>query len=289
MAAVNPAESMPAEFFYRLPGPAQGQRPGSHRATGGEGGLEFRGHADWLHAPDARRLDVRATLRDPFQRWQVRLHSPPRAQTVWLVADVSGSLAFGAPRRKLDALADFAAALAWSAWRAGDAFGCAACDDRLRDDLFHPPARQAGRAQELAARLRALHPVGQGSRALPLAAGRLGRSRALVFLASDFHVPLDELQGWLDAFAAHWLVPVVLWDSREFDPQAAPGLLPLVDAESGRRRLLWWRPALRERFIRAGQERRAALRDCFARARLRPLFIEGAFDADAVTRHFLQG
>jgi uncharacterized protein (DUF58 family) len=282
-------DATPAEFIYRLPAPARGWRPGAHRGQGGDGGLEFRGHDDWLHAPDARRLDLRASLRDPFQRWQVRLHSPPRAQTVWLVADVSGSMAFGAPRRKLELLADFAQSLAWSAWRAGDPFGCVACDDRLRTELLWPPARQVGRALALAARLRALQPVGQGSRALAQAAVALGRSRALLFLASDFHVPLEELRRWLLAFAGHWVVPVVLWDRHEFEPGGRAGLLPLVDAESGAQRLLWWRPSLRERWARAARERRAALLAAFAQARLRPLFIEGAFDADAVTRHFLQG
>lgn len=282
-------DATPAEFFYRLPAPASGLRPGAHRGQGGQGGLEFRGHADWLRAPDARRLDLRATLRDPFQRWQVRLHSPPRAQTVWLVADVSGSMAFGAPRRKLALLADFASSLAWSAWRTGDPFGCVACDDRVREDLLWPPAHQAGRALDLSARLCALQPVGHGSRALAQAAAVAGRGRALLFLASDFHVPLEELRRWLSAFAAHWVVPVVLWDRREFEPGGQAGLLPLVDAESGERRLLWWRPGLRARWAQAGQERREALKATFAQARLRPLFIEERFDADAVTRHFLQG
>jgi uncharacterized protein (DUF58 family) len=282
-------DATPAEFIYRLPAPARGGRPGAHRGQGGDGGLEFRGHDDWLRAPDARRLDLRASLRDPFERWQVRLHSPPRAQTVWLVADVSGSMAFGAPRRKLEVLADFAQSLAWSAWRTGDPFGCVACDDRVRTELLWPPARQAGRALALAARLRALQPVGQGSRALAQAATALGRSRALLFLASDFHVPLEELRRWLQAFAGHWVVPVVLWDRHEFEPGGRAGLLPLVDAESGVQRLLWWRPSLRERWARAARERREALLAAFAQARLRPLFIEGAFDADAVTRHFLQG
>jgi uncharacterized protein (DUF58 family) len=282
-------DATPAEFFYRLPAPASGLRPGAPRSAGGDGGMELRGHADWLRAPDARRLDLRATLRDPFQRWQVRLHSLPRAQTAWLVADVSGSMAFGAPRRKLALLAACASSLAWSAWRTGDPFGCVACDDRVRTELLWPPARQPGRALALAARLRALQPVGHGSRALAGAVAAMGRSRALVFLASDFHVPLDELRRWLDALAAHWVVPVVIWDRQELVPRGPPGLLSLVDAESGARRVLWWRPGLRERWEAAARERREALVTCFAQARLRPLFIEGAFDADAVTRHFLHG
>jgi hypothetical protein len=155
--------------------------------------------------------------------------------------------------------------------------------------LLWPPARQAGRALDVAMRLRALQPVGHGSRALADAAAAMGRSRALVFLASDFHVPLDEVRRWLDALAAHWVVPVVVWDRHELVPQGPPGLMSLVDAESGARRVLWWRPGLRDRWEQAARARRASLVDCFAQARLRPLFIEGVFDADGVTRYFLQG
>ena len=63
-------------------------------------------------------------------------------------------------------------------------------------------------------------------------------------------------------------------------------LLQAVDPESGRRRLVWWRPALRERWQAAHAQRHEQLLQAFAARRLRPLFIEGGFDADAVTRHF---
>lgn len=279
-------DSVVPEFVYRLPAPATGLRPGAHASRHGESGLAFRGHADWLDAPDARRLDLRATLRDPLQRWRVRLHAQPRAQPVWLIADVSGSMAFGAPQRKLDVLADFARSLAWSAWRTGDPFGAAACDDTLRTDLWWPCAHRSAAAQGLPRQLAALQPEGRGSRGLAQGAALLGRTRALVFLASDFHVPTDALERCLAAFALHWVVPVVVWDAHEWLPDAAPGLLPLVDAETGARRLLWWRPALRERWQQAALARREALAEVFARAGLRPLYLEGRFDADAVTRHF---
>jgi hypothetical protein len=59
------------------------------------------------------------------------------------------------------------------------------------------------------------------------------------------------------------------------------------EPESGAVRWLWWRPALRERWREAHDARREALMKVFRARRIAPLFIEGAFDADAVTRHFL--
>ena len=56
--------------------------------------------------------------------------------------------------------------------------------------------------------------------------------------------------------------------------------------KAGRRRLVWWRPALREKWAAHHRECREALLRVFRAHRLRPLFVEGAFSAEAVTRHF---
>ena len=82
-------------------------------------------------------------------------------------------------------------------------------------------------------------------------------------------------------------VPIVLWQPAEFALTAARGLAQVREPESGAQQWLWWRPALRERWQAAHDARREALLSLFRRRRLAPLFIEGAFDADAVTRHFL--
>ncbi len=111
-----------------------------------------------------------------------------------------------------------------------------------------------------------------------------------MFLVSDFHFELDGPDGLdavLDSLAPHDIAPVVLWQPGEFALSAAHGLAQVREPESGTVRWLWWRPALRERWQAALAARREALLAAFRRRRLDPLFVEGAFDADAVTRHFL--
>ena len=105
------------ELHYRIPGAAVGLFPGHHRSRSGDSGFEFRGHALLQDAPDVRRLDLHASLRDPFGGWLVRLHSQRKAVPVALVADLSASMGFEGAQRKLDVLADFTESLAWSAWR----------------------------------------------------------------------------------------------------------------------------------------------------------------------------
>jgi uncharacterized protein (DUF58 family) len=275
------------ELHYRIAGAATGLFPGAHRSRSGDAGFEFRGHAALQDAPDARRLDLHASLRDPFGNWIVRLHSERKSIPVTVVADLSASMGFEGAQRKLDVLADFTESLAWSAWRAGDSFGFVGCDERLRREFTQPQTRTRGAGMALAERLRALQPDGRSADALREAHRHLPRQRALVFLVSDFHLDLDALDEVFDSLAPHDIVPVVLWQSAEFALAAARGLAQVREPESGRVRWLWWRPALRERWQAAHDARREALRGLFRRRRLDPLFIEGAFDADAVTRHFL--
>ncbi|MDM0111839.1 MxaS protein [Variovorax sp. J22R133] len=274
------------ELHYRIREPALGHFPGHHRSARGDSGFEFRGHANLLDAPDPRRLDLHASLRDPFGNWIVRVYSQRKAVPVVMVADLSASMGFVGTRRKIDVLADFVDSLAWSAWRTGDSFGFVGCDSSIREDVLLPQTRMRGVGTVLAQKLRALDLQGASAQALLSAHRHLRRQRSLVFLVSDFHLPLADIEATLASMAHHDLVPVVLWDPVEFSLTAQRGLAHVVDPETGARKLVWWRPALRDKWLAALQQRRDAILQIFRANRLKPLFIEGAFDADAVTRHF---
>ncbi|CAD5372135.1 conserved hypothetical protein [Rubrivivax sp. A210] len=278
------------EAWYRVGGPVLGQTPGRHRSRRGDSGLEFRGHASLLDAPDPRRLDLHASLRDPFGDWRVRLNSQRRAVPVWVMADLSASMVYAGRRRKPEVLADLVDSLALSAWRSGDSFGFIGCDARVRPDWLQLPTRARGAGHGIARALRDWQgaDADAGSAQGLLQAWRwLGHRRGLVFLVSDFHLPLEMVRDVLASLSAHEVVPVVLWDAQEFELGPPRGLARVFDPESGRRRLVWWRPALRERWRQALLERREALLQLFAARRLSPLFIEEGYDADALTRHFL--
>ena len=63
----------------------------------------------------------------------------------------------------------------------------------------------------------------------------------------------------------------------------------LRDAETGARRTLWLRPTLRQQWRDAVAHRRIEIVNYFAARAIRPFFIEGAFDADALSRYFFEG
>jgi len=274
------------EFGYRVPWRAGGPRPGHHRGAHYGTGMDFIGHAPLTASPDPRRIDVRASLYDPFGRWQVRLYRQRASISACLVADLSASMGFAGAHRKLDVLGDFAAALGHSALRSGDAFAFVGCGDRVIPELLLPPTHARGAAGEIAEAIRRQRPTAASAAGLCEAADYLPRQRSLVFLASDFHFPLSLLDDVLDALGHHAVVPVVLWDAAESAPGEGFGLARVRDAETGRQRSVLLRPALRRRWQAAFEERRRVLVRTFARHDLRPFFVAGAFDPDAMTAYF---
>ena len=190
------------EFHYRVGRPVTGHFPGHHRSRRGDSGLEFRGHASLLDAPDARRLDLHASLRDPFGNWLVRVHSQRKAIPVTLVADLSASMGFEGARRRLDVVADFVESLAQSAWRTGDSFGFLGCDETVREDLQLAQTRAGGAGD--------LRQIGSGNIGATnvLRTGRKGLAAATLLLDALKGV-LAGQSGYAGGFIEHYLLPLI--------------------------------------------------------------------------------
>ena len=282
----------PQEFHYRLPGRISGQRPGSHRGSSVGAGQEFVTHLSLYDRPDPRRLDLRASLRTLRDDWLVRVNRQRAGTSVRAIVDVSASMCFGSRRPKLHVVADFIEALGVSAFRVGDAVGMMAFDIAERPDLFMPARVGRGMGAIMASALRdACVPALRTQLArdgLEDAAARLAGQQGLVFLVSDFHWPLERLGAVLDLMAHAGVVPVVVWDPAETEPPARNSIASLSDAETGARRTLWLRPRLREQWRLAVARRRAEIDSFFATHALRPFYMEGAFDADALSRYFFE-
>lgn len=274
------------EFHYKVGWRARGQRQGFHASTTQGSGMEFVGHAPLAGYSDPRRIDIRASLANPTGDWLVRLHRTRAALPVCVVLDLSASMGFSGVRRKLDVVRKFVAAAGFSARRTGDSFGMIAADDTIREQLWMPLTHARSAAQTALARLEGVTAT-HGSAGLLDALHWLPRNRSLVFLVSDFHFPLDMLTQLLDGLAHHDVVPVVVWDGAEAQRLPAFGLIDLADPESGKRRTVLMRASLRKRWIDAVAQRRTALCQCFTAHRARPFFVDGDFDADAMTRYFL--
>ena len=274
------------EFHYPIPWRSPGHRPGHHPGVRSGGGFEFRGLVPFTNQPDPRHLDVRAMIADPTQALMVRSFRQRAAIPVYLLADLSASMGFAGKTLKTALLAEFAAATAWSTWRIGDPFGFYACDSQIRWELSLPLRQHKGMANELSAQIQAFQPSANNALGLLEAATLLGRQRALVFVVSDFHFSASQMGALFNALVRHDTVPVVLWDSGQYENLPRFGLAELQDLETGQRRRLFLRPSLLAKIKQGFAARREELtRICTGYGR-EPFFLIDRFDPDAMTRYF---
>lgn len=282
-------EALPVDLPYRIVWKSRVLRQGAHRsAQSGAGGL-FRDFANLLAYRDPRRIDLRQTLRDPFEALHVRRFEEKSQIGVTMLLDVSGSMGFRGSARKMDIAADLAQVFATGVRRAGDTFALYAADDAVREELSVLPTRSRAGGEAMVAAVRAFRPSRRGASALVEAALRIGRRRNLVLIVSDFLLPEAELEALFEALSGHDLVPIRITDSRESADIPAWGLLELADLETGRRRLVAMRPSLKAEWQRRIEARRSFFFALAARYARAPFEITDAIAWDRLGAHLAAG
>lgn len=274
-------------FRYRPARPAVGVFPGAHPGQMVGSGQLFKRHEPLIASPDPRRIDLHASVLDPFGGYRVRVFQQKSALDVYLIADLSASMSFSGRTNKQRMLIDVLLSAAASAFSYGDNFGFIGCGRRFEQRWLVPGCRQMGRIRDLANSL-ASHRFAPGSESLSDTARYLPASRALVFLLSDFHFGAERLQSLMQGLSRHDVVPLVLWDSAEYLDLPQWGLIKYQDMERGSERTLVMRPALRRKIVQAYEQRRRQLQRTFRAFGAEPLFIDGQYRAEHVDRYFQQ-
>ena len=234
------------EFSYHISWRSRGRHPGRHTSTQRGMGMEFRGHTTLLSYPDPRRIDIRQTIRDPLEQIYVRLFNQKSSTPVYAICDLSGSMNFGSRKRKLRLAAEIVESIAQSASHASDPFGFVGFDEVVREDWISTASAKSYRAIEMAENLKEYHPPQIGSEGLLDIYRYLPRERSLIFLISDFLMPMSLLEQSLPMLLRHHIVPVVLWDAEEYQNIPEFGIASVADSETGAKRTLFLRKELRE-------------------------------------------
>lgn len=280
---------MTEDFFYSIPWRAISPHPGAHASALQGGTDEFAGLVNLMANPQPRHIDVRASLQNPLGQWMVRSFRQRSSIQVQVIADLSGSMGYQGIRDKRETMARLVASISWSSYREGDRFGFQAADAQLVETLTRPCRIYKGGVPEIFTQILDHPRRGSGMTGLFDAAGRLGRTRSLVFLISDFHQPLEDLAELMRRLSRHDVVPVVIWDPAEFEKLPEYGLVVIEDPETGGKRRLFMRPRLKEEFMARFETRKVDLEDLFAPYGRGPLFLTEGFSADRLTRYFLMG
>lgn len=279
----------PVDLPYRIVWRSRTLRQGLHRsAQWGSGGL-FRDLVSLLEYPDPRRIDLRQSLRDPYEALHVRRFEEKSQIGVTMLIDVSGSMAFEGRAKKMELAAELAEVFATAVRRAGDTFALYAADDEVRDNLGSPPTRSRAGERDMVAALRAFVPSRRGASALVEAARKVGQKRNLVIVVSDFLLPASELEELFETLSGHDVLPIRLVDSRENADLPSWGLMELSDLETGRRRLVAMRPSLKAEWQRRIEARRSFFRSLAARYGREPFEVTDSILWDRLGAHLATG
>jgi uncharacterized protein (DUF58 family) len=267
---------------------SEGLLSGDFRSCFRGRGVEFESTRPYVEGEDARIIDWRVSARtgSPY----AREYREERELTVLLVADASASMGSGsAPGGAYWTAALALTELALACERNGNRLGLLCFSLGALRCL--PPRQGRGRAQAVADALADCEPRtrlgGEGTElgAALLAANRLLRQRALVFVASDFRAsswvePLARLCLRHDCVCARVVDPL---DSRF----PSLGFLELEDPESGDR--LPFHSGLRrarESWASDSADRASSFRGACARARASALELPAGEDPGAAMARF---
>jgi uncharacterized protein (DUF58 family) len=269
-------------FNYRVYNPGYSVYSGAHPGKVVGNGQLFKLHEPLLASPDPRRIDLRASLFNPFQQYQVRVFKQHSKLNVYVIADLSTSM-----HTKLPTLGKFILSAAQSALQLGDNFGFIGCGPRLDHQWLLPAEKSIQPIRELVNRLMIFRTENTGD-SLSKISAVLPEKRCLLFLISDFHFSTNRLQQILQPLTQHTVVPLVCWDPVEYTDLPNWGLVRFKDAEKQQSRILIMRPMLKQRIIQAFEERCEHLKHSFRAVGMEPLFLHTTYQTETLSRYFQQ-
>ncbi len=281
-----PAYAKP--FYYQIPWKSSSIHFGEHRGTQRGLGFEFKGNVPLIDYPDARRVDLRQTLRDPYEQVQVKLFNQDNTTPIFAVCDLSSSMQYKGQGRKLDLAKEIAASIAYSAFEKSDVFSFIAYNNHVIEDLTLSLSHHVHQSFEVIEQLGEYKKMRVGSEGILEVPEYLSQNRGLVFWISDFHMPIPMIEQALNAMSAHQVIPIVLWDDHEYKKLPKFGFGNMIDPETGLNRTIFFREAVRAQFEEAFAERKQALEALFTRFDSQAIYISGKYDPDVMSHYFEQ-
>ncbi len=280
-----------AEFVYRLPGNSPSTRPGAHSSSSRGAGMNFVSHAKLTDQPDPRRLDLRASISNIQKDWLVRINKQRAAIMVSSIVDVSPSMRFGSQQNKLQVAAEFLQALGFSAGGLGDSVSLVPFDSVKREDLTMPTRFGRGIGQTMSEMILSSKPTsdaGASVDALARCVESIAGKTSLTFIVSDFHWPLEKLDRILEPLSGSLVVPLVIWDRAEITPPEGNRLLSVRQMAGKGSRHLWLTPSVRRQWIDNVSDRQQEIADVFSSKDVKPFWITNGFDAELLSRYFME-
>ena len=275
-------------FTYQIPWKSSSIHFGGHSGTQRGLGFEFKGNVPLIDYPDARRVDLRQTLRDPYEQVQVKLFNQDNTTPIFAVCDLSSSMQFKGQTRKLDLAKEISASIAYSAFEKSDVFSFIGYNQHVIEALTLNLSHHVHQSLELIEQLGQYTKMRVGSEGILEVPQYLSQRKSLIFWISDFHMPITLIKQAMNSMSAHQVIPVVLWDDQEYKKLPKFGFGNMIDPETGLNRTIFFREAVREQFEAAFAARKQDLEKLFASFDSQAIYLSGKYDPEVMSHYFEQ-
>ena len=275
-------------IHYHVRWRPSGHQPGaSHGLVTGLGD-QLRSVVLLRDNPDPRRIDLRASLRDPFEHIWVRDFNLNSALKVIVLMDTSASMGYVGRVNRMHVAQEIASQLALSAYRSGDAFGLFAAGETINKQCMLPPKANRGAWLWVNHHFPKLVPQGKHVDGLLASVPYLPQRRCLVFLVSDFRWQTGKLKQLLKKLSHHDVVPVMLQDPAEMDELPKSGIAILRDAETGTGQFVWMRHSLQKQMQDLRAQHIKQVEDASRLYGNKPFVVKGEFNTALLTKYFME-
>ena len=248
-------------------------------------GIEFADHRQYTPGDDFRYLDWNLYARTG--RLLLRLYEEEEDLSVYVLLDVSRSMAFGEPLSKLDYAKRIAAALGYIALANLDRVSFVTFSDEIEGRMA--PTRGKNRIFKAFDFLRPLRPDGRTGTADAMKTFvAQNKRRGVAILISDLYDP-EGFEGGINTLRYHKFEPYVI---QVFDPvEVRPPLhgdVRLVDNETGEVREVTITPRVLERYASAHAAYRKRIEDFCTQKQVPYFAIETSTPFDAAILDILR-
>lgn len=279
---------MKSLIHYRIRWRPAGNQPGSKRGQSAGVGDQLRALVLLRDHPDPRRLDLRTSLRDPFERLWVRDFYLNTSLNVIVLVDTSASMGYIGRVSRMAVAQNITAQLALSAYRSGDSFGVYLANQNILKNGILPPRMNRSAYCWVQQHFSQIVPSGDNADGLLQVATLLSKRRSLVFVVSDFRWKTNKLKTLLKALRHHDVVPLVLRDPTEFDAMPTRGIATLQDSETGTTRFVWMRKGLIERVQTARLDHWELIESTSRAYGCKPFLVHGEFESARLSSYFME-
>jgi uncharacterized protein (DUF58 family) len=261
-------------FDYKTTAMISSLMPGGHKSRQRGPGSDFYRKTHFLDEPEPARIDLNASLTDPFENLQVRSYRQRSKLDVLVLIDGSSSMIYVNKVSMVTALFD---SICQSVAAAGDEMSAYLLTDQLL------PLEDCSALQSA---FNAIGPEHNQASAFTEIQQVLPTRQSLVFLVSDFHWPDWQLHAVLTALSAHTVVPVICWQSREYNDYPLWRFVEMADLETGKSTLVFVTPNQRQLLKQRYQQRQEYLNTQCRAFNQRPFWLLDHYEAVQMNRYF---